>query len=229
MDNDYWRKFFIRDEVVSSAHPQVQVGRTVNRVPIDDSRWQFTLAEIERLLELQPSDRLLDLCAGNGLIAIPFSEKCESVTAVDISPQLIAQINTRGRQNLQAMVGNALELELPRESFSKVVMYFAMQHFDERESLMILQTVLGLLKPGGIFLVGDIPDRARLWTFFNTPERQEAYFQSLVEQKSILGNWFDREFLLRAARHARYAECQVLDQDPQLINAHYRFDLWLRK
>ena len=84
-ENHYWTTYWTTHQIIENEHPHCQVGRTVNKIPIDQQKWEFHLNQIEQILNLNSSDTLLDLCAGNGLITMPLSLKCQSVTAVDIS------------------------------------------------------------------------------------------------------------------------------------------------
>jgi 2-polyprenyl-3-methyl-5-hydroxy-6-metoxy-1,4-benzoquinol methylase len=93
MKSDYWVTYWQGDCILQRRNLPMQVDRTVNQVPINDARWDYTLAAIDNLLKVGKDDHLLDLGAGNGLISKPFSKKCCSVTAVDISSGLLNQID----------------------------------------------------------------------------------------------------------------------------------------
>ena len=47
MDKNYWLKFWNEDKIIQSDNLQNQVGRTINKVPITDENWQFTLSFID--------------------------------------------------------------------------------------------------------------------------------------------------------------------------------------
>ncbi len=229
MNKDYWVKFWNNDRILHSGNMQHQVGRRINKIPIDDARWDYTLAQIDNILKVGPDDHLLDLGAGNGLISKPFSKKCRSVTAVDISSGLLNQIDRKEFPNIEVVIGDVRDIQFAERSFSKGIMYFVLQHFTEEEAIHIFGSVHSWLVPGGMFFIGDIPDVDRRWTFFNTPERVNAYFNSIRHETPILGTWFKRDFLEKLARYSGFSSCAILDQDPKLINAHYRFDLSLVK
>jgi hypothetical protein len=108
-------------------------------------------------------------------------------------------------------------------------MYSVLQYFSEKEAIHIFESVHAWLVPGGTFLMGDIPDVDRRWTFFATPERFNAYFNSIRQETPIIGTWFKRDWLEKPAMYAGFSAYAILDQDPELINAHYRFDLKLEK
>ena len=229
MKRDYWKKYWNENPAIHSGSPQQQVTRTKNKVPIEDGLWDYTLAGIEKALELRSEDTLLDLGAGNGLVSVPFSRKCRAVVAVDISSALAGRIDTSAHRNISVVVGDIMDLEFGENSFTKGIMYSVLQHFSERDTVRIFEHIHRWLVPGGIFFIGDIPDVDCLWDFFDTPEREKAYFDSIRHESPVVGTWFKRSFLYKLACSAGFSKCEVLDQDPALFNAHYRFDLKLVK
>jgi cyclopropane fatty-acyl-phospholipid synthase-like methyltransferase len=229
MDNDYWVQYWNDKTIIASRNHQLQVGRSINKVPILDKRWVYTLEFIRRQIDLSREDELLDLCAGNGLISIPFSKECNHVMSVDISKDLIDRIDTSTNKNIKTMLSDVRLLELSEKSFSKVIFYFAIQHFTEKEVIYLFEKVYKWLRPGGLFFVGDIPDSDKIWSFFNTEERQKVYLESIKNDRPIIGTWFSKEFLCKAASYAGFSDCAHIVQPDELINHHYRFDLLIRK
>jgi ubiquinone/menaquinone biosynthesis C-methylase UbiE len=228
-ESDYWVNYWTSDRISRNDNLQSQVERTVNKVPIDPQTWLFTLDEIERAIKLGPADTLLDLCAGNGSIAVPFSRKCLSVTAVDISESMLNRIDIHKYSNIALIAGDARHAGLAAEAFSKGVMYSALQYFSEREAVGIFDTIHRSLVRNGLFLVGDIPDIDRLFAFYNKPEWRAAYFDSVRANTPAVGTWFKREILVEMAKYVGFSKAEAINQHPALINSHYRFDLLLTK
>ncbi|MFZ2541718.1 MAG: class I SAM-dependent methyltransferase [Gallionella sp.] len=226
---DYWAEFWSNNDRLKHDDLYYQVGHTANGMPIDPQRWQFTLNQIERTIKLAPSDSLLDLCAGNGLIAAPFSQKCKAVTVVDYSEALLKRIDTNLYPNITVLHADARDVSLPKEAFSKGIMYGALQHFNEREAVSIFQTIYQSMQQDGLFLVGDIPDIDRLFTFYNKPEWVKAYFDSIKNNAPAVGTWYKKEILVEMAKYAGFNNAETCNQDPSLLNSHYRFDLLLAK
>jgi len=228
-ENDYWKNYWSNIEVYDNDNLHSQVERTVNKVPIDEKKWQFTLSEIVKAIDLQFSDEILDLCSGNGLISVPFSQKCKSVIAVDISESLLDKIDITKYANISILAGDARKISLGDECFSKGVMYSSLQHFSERETIGIFNAIYRSLKTSGIFLVGDIPDLDRLFNFYSKPEWEKAYFDSLKNNTPAVGTWFKKEVLIKMAIYTGFSDAIIIDQHPNLINSHCRFDLLLTK
>jgi ubiquinone/menaquinone biosynthesis C-methylase UbiE len=229
IENDYWKIYWSNVKVSDNDNLHSQVERTVNKVPIDEKKWQFTLTEIVKAIDLQPSDNILDLCSGNGLISVPFSQKCKLVTAVDISESLLSRIDTIEYANITVISGDARKISLGKECFSKAVMYSSLQHFSERETIGIFKTVFQSLKAGGVFLAGDIPDLDRLFNFYSKQEWERAYFESVENNTPAVGTWYKKEVLVKMANYVGFSEAKIIDQHPDLINSHCRFDLLLTK
>jgi ubiquinone/menaquinone biosynthesis C-methylase UbiE len=228
-ENNYWAHYWTTKQMSVNDDPQKQVERTVNNMPIDQQKWAFTLKEIERVLNLTASDTFLDLCAGNGMIARPFALKCRELTAVDISDVLLKNIDEDIYPTVTVIVGDARNVSLPAEAFSKGVMYAALQYFNEREAIGIFNTIYKSMKPGGLFLIGDIPDIDRLFAFYNKPEWVTAYFDSVRNGIPAVGTWFKKEILVKMAKYIGFGNAEIISQQPELINSHCRFDLLLTK
>lgn len=227
--NDYWATFWTSNSRLENDDPHFQVGRTINGVPLDQEKWQFHLNEIAQRLDLNPKDTLLDLCAGNGLITMPLSLKCRATTAIDISTTLLGRIDSTLYPSITVITADARNVDLLPETFSKVLMYGALQHFSDREAIGIFETTYQSLIKGGSFLIGDIPDIDRLFVFYNKPEWVKAYFDSVRTNTPAIGTWFKKEVLVEMAKYVGFSHAEVATQHPDMINSHYRFDLLLTK
>lgn len=227
--SEYWKRYWATNNIIKRKNPQAQVGRTINKIPVSQPIWEYTLEFISSKIKLNKNDVILDLCAGNGLIAIPFSVKCKSVTAVDISKPLLNRINTDIYKNIIKIKSDILSIDFPDKSFNKVILYFALQHFNEKESLIIFKKVYNWLTDKGVFYIGDVPDADKIWQYFNTKDREKAYFESIIDERPIIGSWFTKEFIIKAALHLNYSSVKIVKQPVNLVNSHYRFDVILHK
>jgi len=230
MENNYWINFWT-DHAVSSKgkDEQVRVMRTLNKQPISEQKWELTLDHIKKVLELNTADVVLDLCCGNGLIAKYISSYCSQVTTVDISKELLNDINTIEFTNIQSICSDIRKVDFNEEQFSKIILYSSLQYLTYSETVSLFENVYRWLKPGGIAFIGDIPDMDRLWTFFNNNERETAYFESVKEEKEIIGTWFNKEWLQKLSSYAKFKEGIILDQHPAMIYSFFRYDMKLVK
>jgi cyclopropane fatty-acyl-phospholipid synthase-like methyltransferase len=226
--SDYWVDFWRlhgRESRDGGVHEQVL--RVKNKQAIDESLWQKTLEAIGQLLEVNATDKVLDLCCGNGLIARHLASQVASVHAVDVSEALVN--NIAKQENISAEVCDARKLECANDAFSKIVLYAAIQYFTQQEVIGLFRSMYAWLEEGGVALLGDIPDLERLWAFYDDETREAAYFDAVESGKGIVGNWFTQSFLVKLAKYIGFSEARVVPQSDDMIYAHYRFDLILKK
>jgi SAM-dependent methyltransferase len=231
MKNDYWVKFWqdYGKDAAQSKDEQTQVLRTYNKQPITPELWEFTYDFIEESLRLEAQDDVLDLCAGNGLISKRFAEKCKSVVSVDISPDLIHKIDTDAYPNIRPVNADIRDAQFEDGQFSKVIIYAGLQYLNHKETIELFQKVYRWLRPGGLFFLGDLPDAGKKWVFFNTPERQAVHFQNILEDKAIVGTWFEPDFLEKLAGFAGFSRTKILPQHEDMIYAKFRYDMLIEK
>ncbi len=226
----YWTKFWKEYGSESSGKdPQTQVLRTLNKQPIDAERWARTLRFIENALQLNAGDSTLDLACGNGLITRMLAERCRSVTAVDISSDLLAEIDASWHLKIRKLQMDIRDCAFPAASFDKIVLYAGLQYLNDQEALILWEKAYSWLRPGGIFFLGDVPDRGLMWEFFNTEEREHIYFTRMKAGEPIVGNWYNRDFLFKLARYVGFAKVRVIPQERYMIYSKFRFDLLAKK
>lgn len=193
-DNNYWIKFWKEHgNATRDADEQTQVLRTSNKKPVSPELWQFTLQGIEDQIQIGPSDTLLELCSGNGLISRHFASFCSQVTAVDVSSDLLAPIEASLRENIRTIASDIRDVDFEPESFSRVIIYAGIQYFTLAETIALFEKVYRWLTPGSIFFLGDVPDSRKRWVFYDSIERERIYFDNAKENRDIIGTWFDPE------------------------------------
>jgi SAM-dependent methyltransferase len=219
---DFWRA---HGRTAASADPQTQVLRTFNKQPIETERWQETLVYVDKLFPVGPVDDVLDLCCGNGLFSSHFAHRARTVTAVDISPDLLANLAQRALHNVTTLCSDVREICFADASFSRIWLYAAIQYFSEGEIVLLIRNMLHWLRPEGLLFIGDVPDRTRLWGFYDTPERRSKYFDNCVKDQDVVGTWFDPLWLRYLAESAGFRNAETIPQPPRQIYAHFRFDM----
>lgn len=226
MSTESWLEFWKEHGRASTqADEQTQVLRTFNKQPITSERWQLTLNYLDTQFPVGVTDDVLDLCSGNGLLTAHLAPRCRSVTAVDISADLLATLDQRKLHNVQTLQSDIRKLSFEEGSFSRILLYAGIQYLSEGEVVALLREIFKWLKPGGLLFVGEIPDRGRLWSFYNTPERLALYFDNQISGRDVVGTWFDTSWFLRLAESTGFLQANVIQQPPEQIYAHFRFDL----
>lgn len=224
---NYWEKFWNTNDMILRYGIHQKIGRTINGIPISNEDWESVLNDLTQHLQLKKDDVVLDIASGSGAIALPFSEKVKSITAIDISKQLLDSIDYR--TNLIKIKADIRNYEFEENSFSKIIFYFAVQHFTEQETVCLFSKIYKWLKPGGLCFIGDIPDIDKRFIFFNSIEREKIYFNKISSGNPIIGTWFKKDFMLKLSSWAGFSKSIILDQPQDYINAHYRFDIKLCK
>ncbi len=117
------------------------------QAPIFESNWsaryksssEHTMKWIIEIMlpRLKKETVALDVAAGTAIFARTLAPLCSSVTAVDITPEMLEegkkQASSEGHENIEFVIGDAADLPFPDESFDLVVCRLAIHHFPEPE------------------------------------------------------------------------------------------------
>ena len=110
--------------------------------------------------EAKPDDRVVDLGAGAGLIALAFAPHVAEMTAIDISPRMLERLCARARaagiRNVTAVVGDLRSLPLADSSITLAVSNYAFHHLDDAGKELALSEVRRALVPGGRLVICDM-------------------------------------------------------------------------
>ena len=224
--DDYWAQFWGEYEFdANSVDEQSQVFRTRDRIPIDEDSWEYTVELVAKHMQFKSNDTLLDICCGNGLFTEAYSGLVKSITAVDISNPLINTLKSKNIANVDAFSDDVRNISFPESSFSKVLWYAGIQYLPESDIVNYLKELILWMKPNGILLIGDIPDRQKLWDYFNTPERVSLYFDGIGIQKPIIGTWLDPNWIEALCLRSGFKKVEIIQQDTKLIYSDFRYDI----
>jgi ubiquinone/menaquinone biosynthesis C-methylase UbiE len=109
------------------------------------------------LLRHVPPDcnEVLEIGCGFGAFARAVAERARQVTAMDLSTQMISVARTRsaGCSNLEFVLDDFLQAELPSESYDCIVTLATLHHLPLKEALSRIKR---LLRPGGVFILHDM-------------------------------------------------------------------------
>lgn len=105
--------------------------------------------------------RVLDVACGTGVLTPDYlARDVASVTAVDISPEMIRRARDKLRDDrVQFLCGDVETLDVGRD-FNAVVVYNAFPHFPDPERLVA--HLASLLRPGGVLTVAHGMGRAAI-------------------------------------------------------------------
>jgi ubiquinone/menaquinone biosynthesis C-methylase UbiE len=116
---------------------------------------------------VRPTDLVLDVACGPGIVAIAFARAAKQVFGIDVTLAMIERATQlraeSGLTNVTFQVADADPLPFPREMFDIVYSRFAIHHF--QHPAKILREKVATTKPGGKVVVIDAvasedPDKA---------------------------------------------------------------------
>lgn len=214
-------------------HPQTcdpkdywgQVKRTEGGKPVDAEQIEMIVSAISDGLALDEQDFLLDLCCGNGALSDLIFARCQGGVGVDFSDYLI-QIARQDFQRLPerryelGSVNDYLRSEAHPERFTKALCYGGFMFFDAAMSRDFLLELRRRFPRVDRLFLGNLPDKARMGTFF-----REGEYQPGIEDDpcSPIGIWrTEQEFSALAAEcgwHARFSR-----MPETFYAAKYRYD-----
>lgn len=203
-----------------------QVGKTVGGQPVSGTALEAILSDIGSALALAADDSLLDLCCGNGLITARCAAYCRDATGIDFSAPLMRIANDRcARPNVTYVLADvrALPAQVITQPYSKILMYEAIQHLTPSDVERLLQELRRSRSRHAPILIGSIPDRDRIWSFYDTEERRQDYFRRVDEGSEAIGRWWTQAAISDLGARCGYS-VRVLPQCQTLHTAHYRFD-----
>lgn len=203
-----------------------QVGKTVGGQPVPEAAVEAMVSDIRSALRLAADDSLLDLCCGNGLLTARCAEWCLEATGVDFSAPLIRVAQERcSRPNVTYVLADvsALPARVVDRPYSKILMYEAIQHLAADEVERLLRALRGSASRDAMVLIGSIPNRDRLWSFYDTDDRRREYARRVSEGTEAIGRWWTQSEIAALGARCGYTVA-LLPQHPDLHTAHYRFD-----
>lgn len=124
-----------------------------------DERWAFyveaTLRETLRRMDLQQSDRILDVACGTGTLLQMISALNQEahLFGIDLSTEMLSVANSRLGSAAELCEGRADELPFDSGSFDTVVSTSAFHFFRQPE--IALSEMLRVLQPNGRLIITD--------------------------------------------------------------------------
>jgi 2-polyprenyl-3-methyl-5-hydroxy-6-metoxy-1,4-benzoquinol methylase len=198
-----------------------------------------------------PSTDVVEIGCGSGSTSAALALECRSVEAYDIQAQAVetarrrAEImgltNTRFHhfppERLPAEVVSAH----PPNSVGLVVCFAVLEHARHHERLDLLKMMWTMLKPGGLLVVGDTPNRLGYWDYHTTwlpffdslphdlaidymaRSPRSGHVTTIAEAKQKSKETAE-EFLVRAGRGVSYHEFELALGDVGPLVAADGFD-----
>lgn len=152
-------------------------------------------------LRLLPRARYVDLGVGDGLLTLMLAEVAESVTAVDVSAEMLSQLRARaarrGIGNVETVEGPIEDLPLPEAEFEVAVLSQALHHADTPSRAV--SEAYRVLRPGGKVLVLDLLAHGEEWVREQLHDRHLGFTEAGLEEL-LMKAGFEQVSVERAAR-----------------------------
>ncbi len=149
-----------------------------------------------KLLELKPTDQILDLACGHGRHSLELARQgFEQVTGLDASAVAIEQARASGvGTTVRFVLGDMRTLGFDAEFDAVFSFYNSIFYWDDQTHLNIFQGIYRALKPGGRFLMDS---HNPFLIVHNKLLQQHRIFGRMLRVRQQLGNlkaWFRHVF-----------------------------------
>lgn len=229
MQTAFWKKYWASQERTSHLNSFNQVGRTIKQQPPNQKAWGKTLTFVRKKMEVTSKDTLVDICCGNGILSLFFSDYVKEIFAIDYSKPLLDSFVAKDKPNVSLIFNDINTFDFNNIQYNKVIFYFSIQHFTETEVVKLLRKLKDSISENGVIYIGDIPDVNLKWDFFCTTSYKADFFSALEKNESIIGNWFQKDFFINASNYLGFKECTIIKQPEYMFFHKYRFDVLLKK
>jgi ubiquinone/menaquinone biosynthesis C-methylase UbiE len=122
--------------------------------------FQDLRARIVALASIEATDRVVDVGAGTGLLALSVAPAASHVWAVDISAAMLAYLDAKARsaglQNIELVEASAVSLPLVDRSVDVAISNYCLHHLSNADKRRALAEIHRVLKPGGRLVFGDM-------------------------------------------------------------------------
>ncbi|MCA0428218.1 MAG: class I SAM-dependent methyltransferase [Bacteroidetes bacterium] len=217
-----WNQFW--NQKGTQSHPLEQVGRIRNGKVLDQDLMQRIAKRIVEQAQIHKSHAVLDVCCGNGELSRLLLPHCASLTGVDFSEILIQQARQLDVHHQTWMVGDAATFDAGRK-FDRILLYFSFQYFENQtKAEAVLDNLCAHLEPGGILLLGDIPDSRKWFRFYKNPMDWLRYIRQTFTKTNTMGKFWNPN-KLAALLEQRGLRVEIEGQENWQPFCEYRFDI----
>jgi ubiquinone/menaquinone biosynthesis C-methylase UbiE len=156
------------------------VFASVGRVD-DFDQLRIGLEDITQKLSLEPSNALLEIGCGTGLLLSFLRDSVSAAAGLDFSIKAI-DIARRRLSTLPFVVGDSLDLPFKKDSFDRILAYSVFHYVKDVKKA--IEETLRVCRGGGIVLIGDLPDIRWRWELYF------FYMRSFLQKiKSLTTLW----------------------------------------
>jgi ubiquinone/menaquinone biosynthesis C-methylase UbiE len=224
-----WKAYWNDSALVRETDACRQVGRTFHRRSYSSEQVKAIVDRAIEFLQPDAEKTLLDLACGNGMLTWRLAEHFRRVTAIDFSALLIDSARRQfHRDNIDYVVGDALDLGRLPDQYDCILVHFAFQYFSPSQAERLFAGFDRVLKPGGSVLLADVADGDRIWNFYRGVRGRGRFYYDLLRDKPIIGHWWKSADLAALARRHDLSTA-ISYQGTEMPNHYFRYDAVLRR
>jgi len=125
----------------------------IDGVPISSESYEeLVINPIIELLDLEPTDSVLDVGCGAGLILKKVEQKVKYAEGIDISHKLVNMFDGHSKVSC----GSIMDMNITADRYDKIYMVSVSIHFpDLNYFFKIVDKLYNSLKPGGSLIISD--------------------------------------------------------------------------
>ena len=142
------------------------VGLSADEQSYPFAGYKEVLAKIYRVVTAKEKARILDLGFGTGTLTTKLYERGCEVWGQDFSSRMIeiAKSKMSDAHLFQGDFSQGLSEPIKNNTYDFIIATYSLHHLSDEKKLQFIPTLLGLLKPDGKILIGDVafPDVAAL-------------------------------------------------------------------
>lgn len=131
---------------------------------------------------------LVDLGAGDGYLTRAVASKVEKVIAIDISGEMLKELNKKAKQdgisNVRTIVGDGCDMPLEEESIDLVCANMFLHHIEE--PLLAIKEMYRVLKPSGKVFLADLKEHGNI----EFKEKMHDFWQGFSPNE--VKEWFSK-------------------------------------
>lgn len=155
--SDRWIQKFFDSKADSSSSTDLGINGRNGGVYSSDELYALLSKKISEQILLSDEENLLEVGCGTGRIYSELAIRLSHCAAVDLSLEMLKIAQSRGAANLIQSYGD--QLPFKNESFSRAICCGVLTNIkDDKIIDGIITELFRVIRRGGYFLIGDIPD-----------------------------------------------------------------------
>ncbi|MEM3844681.1 MAG: class I SAM-dependent methyltransferase [Candidatus Parvarchaeota archaeon] len=218
----YWKDHF-NNNVRNFSSLKKQLDFTIQGREMDDKQVELRVNAIKNNLRLDYDDIIVDACCGNGMLTKKISQYVSYIYAFDFSEEMINVARERSNSyNISYSTADVANVDFRKfPGISKINIYSCLQYLSEDELESLFKNLAKLSEI--LVYIGNIPDKSKIWDYYNTEDKKRFYLQSLKDGKPHIGTWWERASIRSVAEKNGF-KIEFLKIDSEMSTSYYRFD-----